>query len=71
MAKNTTKGSRIGAIINRTQTYNPKTNQYIKRNTENGQFMSTKSTPYKSVRKKYNPQQIQHIQQIQLKNKLT
>ena len=58
MAKNTNNGSRIGVITNRTQTYNPKTKQYIKRNTENGQFISTKATPFKSVRKEINAKQL-------------
>ena len=50
MAVNTKDGRRIGAIKNRSQTYNPKTNRYIKRNTETGQFMSSSKTKYKSVR---------------------
>ena len=46
-------GHRNGAIKNRSQTYNPKTNQYVKRNTINGQFMDVKTdgTPFKGVRK--------------------
>lgn len=50
MAKNTGNGTRLGVITKRTQTYNPKTDQYVKRD-ENGKFMATKETPFKSVRK--------------------
>ena len=50
MAKNTGNGVRQGTINNRTQTYNPKTGQFIKRN-ENGQFIANKKTPFKNVRR--------------------
>jgi len=50
MAKNSGSGSRIGPVSNRTQTYNPKTGQYIKRD-ESGKFLSTKDTPFKNVRR--------------------
>lgn len=44
---------RIGAVKDRSQTYNPTTKQYVKRNTDNGQFMDVKQdgTPFKGVRK--------------------
>ncbi len=53
MAKNTGKGYRHGAVDNRSQAYNPKTEQYVKRNAENGQFMDVKQDgePFKGVRK--------------------
>lgn len=46
-------GHRNGAVKGRSQTYNPKTSQFVKRNTENGQFMDVKKngTPFKGVRK--------------------
>ena len=44
-------GHRNGAVRNRSQTYNPKTGQYVKRNTTNGQFMDTSDKPFKGVRK--------------------
>ena len=50
MAKNK-EGTRIGAIKERSQVYNPKTELYVKRDTNTGQFMSAKETPYKSVKK--------------------
>ena len=50
MGKNTGTGHRLGPIVNRTQIYNPKTGQYIKRD-ENGKFLATKDTPFKGVRK--------------------
>ena len=55
MAKNSPTGDnrRIGAVKNRSQTYNPKTNQYVKRNADTGKFMDVKQdgTPFKGVRK--------------------
>lgn len=53
MAKNTGNGTRIGVISNRTQTYNPKTKQYIKRD-ENGKFIAQKDTPFKNIRREQN-----------------
>jgi hypothetical protein len=55
MAKNTGKGYRQGAVDNRSQTYNPKTQQWVKRNDENGQFMNVKQEgePFKGVRKEH------------------
>jgi hypothetical protein len=54
MAKNGPKGNgRIGAVKQRSQTLNPKTQQWVKRDTETGQFMDVKQdgTPFKGVRK--------------------
>ena len=48
MAKNTGNNTRKGAIKDRTQLYNEKTNTYLKRGPD-GRFMSGKSTPYKGV----------------------
>ncbi len=47
-------GARKGAVRKRSQTYNPITNLYVKRNTETGQFMDSKTskpgTKFKGVR---------------------
>jgi hypothetical protein len=55
MAKNppTGDGHRHGQVNDRSQTYNPKTEIYVKRNTDTGRFMDGKSdgTPFKGVRK--------------------
>lgn len=58
MATNTGKGSRIGAVKNRTQVENPKTGDYVKRNEEpddshKGEFMAVKKDgkPFKGVAK--------------------
>lgn len=54
MAKNTGKGSRKGAVKSRTQTYNPKTGTWIKRDSSTGRFIDGKtssSTPFKGVTK--------------------
>lgn len=54
MAKNGPKGGgRRGAVTGRSQTKNPKTNTWTKRNTATGRFMDGKAdgTPFKGVRK--------------------
>lgn len=55
MAKNKPYGdnSRVGAVKDRSQVYNPKVGRYIKRDAETGKFMDQKSdgTPFKGVRK--------------------
>lgn len=51
MARNTGTGGRLGPIHNRTQTYNPKTEQFVKRDDTTGKFVAAKATPYKSVRR--------------------
>ena len=54
MAKNhpVGDGHRIGAVRQRSQTYNPVTQQFVKRNTENGRFIDVKQdgTKFKGVR---------------------
>lgn len=53
MAKNTGEGHRLGSVIDRTQTYNPQNDTYVKRDTTTGRFMDVKSdgTPFKGVAK--------------------
>jgi len=56
MAKNgqTGDGHRDGAVRDRSQVYNPKTDDWTKRNSDNGQFMDRKTSddkPFKGVRK--------------------
>jgi hypothetical protein len=50
MGGNTNNGYRIGAVKERSQVFNPKTNQYIKRDTTTGKFMSSSDTKFKGVR---------------------
>ncbi|MGV3629875.1 MAG: hypothetical protein ACO1O6_01640 [Bacteroidota bacterium] len=54
MAKNDPTGdnSRKGAVKDRSQLLNPQTGLYVKRNSENGQFMGVKTTggKFKGVR---------------------
>lgn len=50
MGKNTNEGHRKGAVKERSQVYNPKTEQYIKRDTQTGRFMSTSDNKYKGVK---------------------
>lgn len=47
---------RIGAVTDRSQTFNPKTQQYVKRDTTTGRFMDVKQdgTPFKGVTKEKN-----------------
>lgn len=42
MAKNTGDNHRNGSVKDRSQTYNPHNDTYVKRNTENGRFMDVK-----------------------------
>ena len=55
MAKNKPYGdnARIGAVKDRAQTFNPKTEQWVKRDSSTGKFMDVKNdgTPFKGVRK--------------------
>jgi hypothetical protein len=58
MAKNPPPGDghRHGAVRDRSQTHNPRTDTWIKRDRETGQFMDQKkdSQPFKGVRKENN-----------------
>ena len=51
--KPTGDNARIGAVKNRSQTYNPQNDRWVKRDAETGKFMDQKSdgTPFKGVRK--------------------
>jgi hypothetical protein len=55
MAKNgkVGDGHRVGAVKDRSQTYNPKTEQWVKRDADTGRFMDVKQdgTPFKGVTK--------------------
>ena len=55
MAKNPPTGDnhRHGQVTQRSQTYNPTINRFVKRDTETGRFMDVKhnDTPFKGVRK--------------------
>ena len=53
MAKNTGKGFRKGSVDDRSQTYNPKIDRYVKRDTGTGRFTNVKSDekPFKGVAK--------------------
>lgn len=48
-------GHRNGTVRKRSQTYNPKTGLWVKRNKDNGQFMDNKmdGSPFKGVRKEH------------------
>ena len=50
MGGNTGEGYRKGAVKDRTQSYNPKTDSYVKRDSVTGKIISCKSKePYKGV----------------------
>jgi hypothetical protein len=55
MATNPPKGDgkRIGAVKDRSQVFNPKTETWVKRNADDGRFMDQKvdGKPFKGVRK--------------------
>ena len=46
-------GHRKGQVRDRSQTHNPTTDRWVKRNTDDGKFMDVKQdgTPFKGVRK--------------------
>lgn len=56
MAKNGTPGDGrpVGAVRDRSQTFNPRTQQWVKRDETTGRFMDVKSngTPFRGVTKK-------------------
>ena len=51
MATNTGEGFRRGSVTDRSQTYNPRNDTYVKRDTTTGRFMDVKSDgePFKGV----------------------
>ena len=54
MATNGAKGGgRHGSVRDRSQVFNPKTEQYVKRDSDTGRFMDVKQdgTPFKGVTK--------------------
>ncbi|MBE1426896.1 hypothetical protein H4684_003578 [Desulfomicrobium macestii] len=53
MAKNTGEGYRKGSVNDRSQVQNPKTGQWVKRDTETGKFVDVKEDgePFKGVAK--------------------
>jgi hypothetical protein len=53
MATNTGKDFRRGAVDDRSQVLNPRTDQFVKRDTNTGQFMDVKQNgkPFKGVTK--------------------
>lgn len=55
MAKNKPYGDnhRVGSVKDRSQTFNPKTEKWVKRDTDTGQFIDQKADdqPFKGVRK--------------------
>ena len=53
MAKNTGNNTRKGAVKDRSQFFNEKTNTFLKRGPD-GKFMSGKSTPYKGIKTEKN-----------------
>ncbi|MFN8343982.1 MAG: hypothetical protein U0X91_03205 [Spirosomataceae bacterium] len=56
MAKNGQPGNgRIGAVRERSQTFNPTTEQWVKRDTTTGRFTDVKQdgNPFKGVRKEH------------------
>lgn len=52
MAKNTNRGFRRGAVTGRSQTFNPKSQAWIKRDSDTGTFLNGKAdkAPFKGVR---------------------
>jgi hypothetical protein len=57
MAKNPPSGDnhRVGAVRERSQTHNPRTDRWVKRDTDTGKFIDQKADPkpFKGVRKEH------------------
>jgi len=53
MATNTGHGFRRGSVSDRSQTYNPQNDRWVKRDEETGRFMQQKEdgTPFKGIAK--------------------
>ena len=68
MATNTGNGYRKGAVKGKTQTFNPTTGQYVKRDASTGRFEATKKdgAPFKGVTKE--KRTIQHNPSIPKSN---
>lgn len=49
MGKNTESGHRVGAVKDRTQVYNERTGQYVKRDSTTGKILSSSENKYKGV----------------------
>lgn len=49
MGRNTSNGYRIGAVKERSQVFNDKTGQYVKRDTTSGKFISASNNKFKGV----------------------
>jgi len=50
MARNTNEGTRKGAVKERSQVYNPKTEQFVKRDASTGRFMAASANKFKGVK---------------------
>ena len=50
MAINSNNGYRIGLVKERTQIYNEKTKQYVKRDTTTGKFIGSSSNKFKNIK---------------------
>ena len=61
MGRNTGKGYRQGPVTNRTQIYNQKTGQYVKRDDDTGKFIASKDSPFKNVRREQSAKEAEEI----------
>lgn len=49
MGRNTSNGYRIGAVKERSQVFNDRTGQFVKRDTTSGKFISASNNKFKGV----------------------
>ena len=49
MGKNTANGYRVGAVKERSQVFNEKTQQFVKRDAATGKFMAASNNKFKGV----------------------
>ena len=50
MARNTQSGFRKGSVKDRTQVFNPKTEQYVKRDSTTGKILASSDNKFKGIR---------------------
>jgi hypothetical protein len=61
MAKNTNMGTRKGAVKERSQVFNPLTEQYVKRDANTGRFMAVSSNKFKGIKMEKSKDEEQNV----------
>jgi hypothetical protein len=61
MAKNTNMGTRKGAVKERSQVFNPLTEQYVKRDANTGRFIAVSANKFKGVKMEKSKDEEQNV----------